>query len=179
MVKAHLRPQPRAVLAIESREAAFGPWRWTGAGSRRHKSKRSLSERGLTPAMLLRGTARVAEARAHAAPDLAMPGFQQERKRKEAERQAAASEKGEEHPAATAPSEAAQPPAAAPTAILRRPAEPRTLAAVAAVNADPPSPAEVLRTRVVKTRGRHLALGSPKALLCSVLACVRRLRRCV
>ena len=153
--------RPWAVLASQSREAAFGHWRWTHAGSRRHKGEFAFAERESDTCHASEGTARVAEARAHAAPDLAVPGVQQERKRKEAERQAAASENGEEHPAAAAaPTEAAQPPAAAPTTILRRPAEPRTLAAVAAVNADPPSPAEVPGLTVVEICGQHLALGS-------------------
>lgn len=83
----------------------------------------------------------------------------QELKRKEAERQAQAQENGEERPAAAPPAEAA--PAGAPTAILRRPAEPpRTLAAVAAANADPPSAAEVQRRVSLVTCHADLPVGA-------------------
>ena len=102
------------------------------------------------------GTVQVAGKCLPAESDGAVSAGQQERKRKEAERQAVAPDNGEEHPAAAPPAEAAQPPAAAPTAILRRPTEPRTLAAVAAANADQTSSAEVLRLRPSCTHGQHI-----------------------
>ncbi|KAK9843393.1 hypothetical protein WJX81_000196 [Elliptochloris bilobata] len=88
-------------------------------------------------------SARVDEEREAFLAELERVAEEQERKRKEAERQAAAAENGEHVPsAAPEPAEAALP-VPAPTAILRRPAEPRTLAAVAAANADRPTAAEV------------------------------------